>query len=120
MFLIKPFIDNMADAYSWADVIVCRAGALTVTEVQNVGLAAIFVPLPHAVDDHQTANARSLAIEDAAYLIPQSKLTPEYLAQTLLDLDREKCKKMAEKGKALANPDSTRVTADFIWNQITK
>ena len=117
---VKPFIDDMADAYAWADVIVCRAGALTVTEVQNVGLAAIFVPLPHAVDDHQTANARSLAIEDAAYLIPQSKLTPDYLAQTLLDLDREKCKKMAGKGKALANPGSTVMTADFIWNQITK
>ena len=117
---VKPFIDNMADAYAWADVIVCRAGALTVTEVQNVGLAAIFVPLPHAVDDHQTANARSLAIEDAAYLIPQNKLTPDYLAQTLLDLDREKCKSMAEKGKALANPGSTVMTADFIWEQIPK
>lgn len=116
---VKPFIEDMAKAYTWADVIVCRAGALTVTEIQNVGLAAIFVPLPHAVDDHQTANARSLAIEDAAYLIPQSKLTPEYLAQTLLDLDREKCKKMAEKGKALANPSSTVITADFIWNQIS-
>ncbi len=117
---VKPFIEDMAQAYAWADVILCRAGALTVTEVQNVGLAAIFVPLPHAVDDHQTANARSLAIEDAAYLIPQSKLTPEYLAETLLDLDREKCKTMAEKGKALANPGSTSVTADFIWNQVVK
>lgn len=117
---VKPFITDMAKAYAWADVIVCRAGALTVTEVQNVGLAAIFVPLPHAVDDHQTANARSLAIEDAAYSIPQVKLTPEYLAQTLLDLDREKCKKMAVKGKALANPQSTVITADIIWDQITK
>ena len=117
---VKPFIEDMAQAYAWADVILCRAGALTVTEVQNVGLAAIFVPLPHAVDDHQTANARSLAIEDAAYLIPQSKLTPDYLAETLLDLDREKCKTMAEKGKALANPGSTSVTADFIWNQVVK
>lgn len=114
---VKPFIDDMAAAYAWADVIVCRAGALTVTEIQNVGLSAIFVPLPHAVDDHQTANARSLAIEDAAYLIPQSKLTPEYLAQTLLDLDRKKCQSMAKKGKALANPGSTVVTADFVWEQ---
>lgn len=117
---VKPFITDMAKAYSWADVIVCRAGALTVTEVQNVGLAAIFVPLPHAVDDHQTANARSLAIEDAAYLIPQAKLTPEYMAQTLLDLDREKCKKMAENGKALANPKSTVITADIIWQEINR
>ncbi|WP_296403971.1 undecaprenyldiphospho-muramoylpentapeptide beta-N-acetylglucosaminyltransferase [Psychrobacter sp.] len=117
---INPFIEDMADAYAWADVIVCRAGALTVTEIQNVGLAAIFVPLPHAVDDHQTANARSLAIEDAAYMIPQNKFNPEYLSQTLLDLDREKCKKMAIKGKALANPDATVKTANFIWNEIVK
>lgn len=117
---VKPFIDDMAKAYAWADVIVCRAGALTVTEVQNVGLAAIFVPLPHAVDDHQTANARSLAIEDAAYLLPQSKLTPDHLAEILVDLDREKCQKMAMKGKALANPESTVMTADFVWSELFK
>nr|WP_261869006.1 glycosyltransferase [Psychrobacter sp. JCM 18901] len=59
----------MAAAYNWADIIVCRAGALTVTEIQNVGIAAIFVPLPHAVDDHQTANARTLTSHDAAILL---------------------------------------------------
>ncbi|PNK60241.1 undecaprenyldiphospho-muramoylpentapeptide beta-N-acetylglucosaminyltransferase [Psychrobacter sp. FDAARGOS_221] len=115
---VKPFIDDMAAAYAWADVIVCRAGALTVTEIQNVGLAAIFVPLPHAVDDHQTANARSLAVEGAAYLVAQSKLSAEYLAEILLELDRAKCQDMAIKGRALANPESTEVTADFIWSQL--
>lgn len=113
---IMPFIDNMAEAYAWADVIVCRAGALTVTEIQNVGLAAIFVPLPHAVDDHQTANARSLADEDAAYLIPQSQLTADVLAQILSDLNREKCLDMAKKGKSLANPTSTIMATDYIWS----
>lgn len=115
---LMPFIDDMAKAYAWADIIVCRAGALTVTEIQNVGLAAIFVPLPHAVDDHQTANARSLAVEDAAYLIPQSKFTAEHLSEILVDLDREKCQNMAIKGKTLANPDSTVMTADIIWSEL--
>ncbi|WP_019671730.1 undecaprenyldiphospho-muramoylpentapeptide beta-N-acetylglucosaminyltransferase [Psychrobacter lutiphocae] len=115
---VMPFIDDMAAAYTWADVIVCRAGALTVTEIQNVGLAAIFVPLPHAVDDHQTANARSLAVEGAAYLVAQSKLSAEYLAEILLDLDRSKCQAMAQKGRALANPKATVVTADLIWSQL--
>lgn len=115
---VNPFIDDMAQAYAWADVIVCRAGALTVTEIQNVGLAAIFVPLPHAVDDHQTANARSLAMEDAAYLLPQSKLSAEHLAEILNDLDREKCQTMAKKGRAIAHPGSTMMTAEIIWSHI--
>lgn len=112
---VMPFIDDMAAAYAWADVIVCRAGALTVTEIQNVGLPAIFVPLPHAVDDHQTANARYLADADAAYLIPQKQLTAETLKDKLLTLTQEKCLKMAQKGRSQANPQSTKMTADIIW-----
>ena len=111
---IMPFIEDMAEAYAWADLIVCRAGALTVTEIQNVGLAAMFVPLPHAVDDHQTANARFLAVEDAAYLVPQSKFNAEYLKEILLGLDRSKCLEMAKKGKATAVPGATMRAANEI------
>lgn len=113
---VMPFIDDMADAYAWADVVLCRAGALTVSEIENVGVAAIFVPLPHAVDDHQTANAQQLAGADAAYLLPQSKLTADYLAEILKDLNREKCKEMAEKGKKLASTGSTVINANYIWS----
>ncbi len=111
---IMPFIDNMAKEFAWADVIVCRAGALTVSEVQNVGLPAIFVPLPHAVDDHQTANARHLSEVGASILLPQSELTAESLKDKLSSLDREVCLQMATKGKAQANPQSTKMVADIV------
>lgn len=96
-FTVQPFIDDMAAAYNWADVIVCRAGALTVTEIQNVGIAAIFVPLPHAVDDHQTANARTLTAHDAAILLPQSELTPQRLSSEIMALNRRTCLAMAKR-----------------------
>lgn len=83
------FIDDMAAAYAWADVVICRAGASTVAEIAAGGIAAGFVPFPHAVDDHQTANARVLSDRDAAWLLPQSDLTPESLAQWLTGLDRK-------------------------------
>ena len=114
-FTVQPFIDDMAAAYNWADIIVCRAGALTVTEIQNVGIAAIFVPLPHAVDDHQTANARTLTSHDAAILLPQSELTPQRLSDELVALDRRICLEMAKKGHALANRSASKQVADIIW-----
>lgn len=115
---VQPFIDDMAAAYNWADVIVCRAGALTVTEIQNVGIAAIFVPLPHAVDDHQTANAKTLTDNDAAILLPQSELTPKRLSETLIALNRPACKFMAQKAHDLANRSSTMTVSDIIWQSI--
>ncbi len=111
---VMPFIEDMAKQFAWADVIVCRAGALTVTEIQNVGLPAIFVPLPHAVDDHQTANARYLSDVGASILLPQSQLTAESLKEKLLSLDRKTCLQMAIQGKAQANPQSTKLVADVI------
>jgi UDP-N-acetylglucosamine--N-acetylmuramyl-(pentapeptide) pyrophosphoryl-undecaprenol N-acetylglucosamine transferase len=72
---VSEFIKDMADAYAWADLVVCRAGALTVSEVAAAGVAAIFVPLPHAVDDHQTRNALTLVDGGAAEFLPQSELT---------------------------------------------
>lgn len=117
-FTVQPFIDDMAAAYNWADIVVCRAGALTVTETQNVGIAAIFVPLPSAVDDHQTANARTLTLHKAAILLPQSELTPKSLSDELALLDRPACLEMAKKGHALANRHSCEQVADIIWQTL--
>ena len=117
-FMVQPFIDDMAAAYNWADIIVCRAGALTVTEIQNVGIAAIFVPLPSAVDDHQTANARTLTLHKAAVLLPQSELTPKRLSDELSLLDRPACLEMARKGHALANRQACQQVADIIWQTL--
>lgn len=117
-YQVQSFIDDMAEAYKWADVVVCRAGALTVTEVQNVGIAAIFVPLPHAVDDHQTANARTLTSHDAAVLLPQSELTPQRLSTQLAALDRGACLQMAIKAHALANRGASKQVADIIWQTL--
>ncbi len=117
-FTVQPFIEDMAAAYKWADIIVCRAGALTVTEIQNVGIAAIFVPLPHAVDDHQTANARTLTSQGAAILLPQTELTPSRLRDELAKLDRHRCLEMAQKGHALANRSASKQVADIIWQTL--
>ncbi|WP_350560067.1 undecaprenyldiphospho-muramoylpentapeptide beta-N-acetylglucosaminyltransferase [Psychrobacter sp. CAL346-MNA-CIBAN-0220] len=115
---VQPFINDMAAAYNWADIIVCRAGALTVTEIQNVGIAAIFVPLPSAVDDHQTANARTLTLHDAAILLPQTELTPKRLSDELVALNRHDCLEMAKKGHALANRSASQQVADLIWQTL--
>lgn len=116
---VQPFIDDMAAAYNWADIIVCRAGALTVTEIQNVGIAAIFVPLPSAVDDHQTANARTLTVHEAAILLPQNELTPKRLSDELNALDRPCCLEMAKKGHALANRSASEQVANIIWQTLS-
>jgi UDP-N-acetylglucosamine:LPS N-acetylglucosamine transferase len=71
------FIEDMAGAYDWADLVICRAGALTVAELAAAGVASLLVPFPHAVDDHQTSNARFLSSAGAAILLPQDQLTPE-------------------------------------------
>ena len=115
---VQPFISDMAAAYHWADIVVCRAGALTVTEIQNVGIAAILVPLPHAVDDHQTANARTLTEHGAGVLLPQTELTPERLSKELSALDRSSCLAMAKKGHALANRHASQQVADIIWQAL--
>ncbi len=85
---LTPFIDNTAQAFADADLVICRAGASTVTEIAAVGAAALFVPFPFAVDDHQTTNAQFLADQNAAWLVPQAQLTPGYLADMLQKLER--------------------------------
>ncbi len=112
---VLAFIDDMAKAYAWADVVLCRAGALTVSEIACVGVPAIFVPLPTAVDDHQTANAKSLTDKNAGILLPQSELTGERLAQILSSLDPQQRKILASNAYACANKNSTNVIADMIY-----
>ncbi|MCG7200954.1 undecaprenyldiphospho-muramoylpentapeptide beta-N-acetylglucosaminyltransferase [Marinobacter pelagius] len=112
---IEPFIRDMAEAYSWADVVICRSGALTVSELCAAGIGAILVPFPHAVDDHQTANARQMVDAKAAVLIPQPKLTPSVLAETLQDLakDRTRVMNMAKAARTLARPDATERVVNY-------
>lgn len=105
------FIDDMASAYAGADVVLCRAGALTVSELAAAGVAGILVPFPHAVDDHQSANARHLALAGAAIHLPQSELTPERLAGLIGELSREQLSDMAQKARAQALPDATQAVA---------
>ena len=106
---VRPFIENMAQAYSDADLIICRAGALTVTEIATAGVAAVFVPLPSAVDDHQTANAKFLANIGAAKICPQTSMTPESLKELLLPLmNRQLLSEMAVKARQQAQPDATQ------------
>lgn len=113
---LVPFIDDMASAYAAADLVICRSGAMTVSEIAAVGVAALFVPFPFAVDDHQTTNAAFLANEGAAHLIQQRDLSAEKLAGWLRDQTRETLSQMAVKARALAKPDATervgRVCAD--------
>lgn len=119
----EPFIDDMAAAYAWADVVLCRAGALTVAELSAAGVGAILVPLPHAIDDHQTYNARWLSEQNAGVLIPQNELSAEYLASVLRDLSAKPQELLAwaHNARALAKPDAAqRVAAACLegigWN----
>ena len=111
---VSEFIKDMADAYAWADLVVCRAGALTVSEVAAAGVAAIFVPLPHAVDDHQTRNALTLVDGGAAEFLPQSELTPAALAARLSWLAgrRETLLNMAQAARRVAIIDAAERVAD--------
>jgi len=112
---LLPFIEDMAEVYSWADLVVCRAGALTVAELCAAGLPALFVPYPAAVDDHQTANARPMEAVGAAEIIPESELTPELLAGQLREWlqSRTKLLQRAESARSLATPNSLRRIAEL-------
>lgn len=111
---LSEFIDDMADAFAWADLVICRSGASTVSEVAAAGVAAIFIPLPTAVDDHQTHNARWLADQDAALLLPQSSLNADALrARAAVITDRHALMQMAERARAMALPGSAVTVADI-------
>lgn len=108
---LVAFIDDMAARYAAADLVICRAGAMTIAELSAGGLASVLVPFPFAVDDHQTANARFLADQGAAILLPQKELTPQRLASVIGSLDRARLLEMARKARALGKPDAARVVA---------
>lgn len=112
---VAPFIKDMAQAYGWADLVVCRAGALTVSELAAAGLPSMLVPLPHAIDDHQTHNANYLAREGAAFLMPQATTGAAELAERLNEvlMQPEKLNTMASTARRLAKPDATRTVVDI-------
>ena len=103
---VRPFIEDMSEAYAWADLVICRAGALTISELAAAGVAAVLVPFPNAVDDHQAYNAQYLVREGAAVLISDRELTAERLASELerLCAGRGKLLAMAERARLLAKP----------------
>ena len=109
---LVAFIDDMARRYAEADLVICRAGAVTIAELSAGGMPSILVPFPHAVDDHQTANAKFLADHGAAILIQQRELSPRKIADLIGSLDRAKLLEMARKARALGKPDAARVVAE--------
>ena len=109
---LVEFIDDMAACYAESDLVLCRAGALTIAELSVVGVASVLVPFPYAVDDHQTSNAKFLSENHAAILLPQEKMMPQSLKQILLDSTREKLLAMAKSARALAKTDATKIVAE--------
>ncbi|MGA8259072.1 MAG: undecaprenyldiphospho-muramoylpentapeptide beta-N-acetylglucosaminyltransferase [Arenicellales bacterium] len=109
---VADFIEDMASAYAWADLVICRAGAMTVAEICASGSAAVFVPFPAAVEDHQTANARWMCERKAAWIWPEEALGPETLSAFFGALSRAEIGERAAKARGLAVPDSTRRVGD--------
>jgi len=112
---VRAYLDDMCEAYNWADLVLCRAGAITVAELANAGLASILVPYPHAVDDHQTGNAAWLCDNGAAEMIADTSLNADWLAGRLQAYkdDRKQLLQMADNARALARPDAARRVADI-------
>lgn len=111
---MDPFLENISDAYLWADLVICRAGALTVAELAAVGVASILVPFPSAVDDHQTSNALYLVKAGAALLIPEIELSEKKLLACLVEFqqNRHKIIKMAQAARQLACVDAAQTVAE--------
>lgn len=112
---VLAFIEDMADAYGWADLVICRAGALTISEIAAAGIGSILIPYPYAVDDHQTYNAKFLTHNNAAILIPETEFSEEKIYSYLEDLlnNPKKLLEMAEKAKELAKIDSAEQAAEY-------
>jgi len=111
---VSPFIDDMAAAYGWADLALCRAGALTVSELAAAGLGALLVPFAAAVDDHQTRNAAFLADAGAAVMLPEAQLTVPSLSSSLAALlcDRGRLLDMAKRARERAKTNAAEAVAD--------
>ena len=117
---VLQFIDDITYEYEQAHLIICRAGATTVSELTSFGIAAIFIPLLSAVDDHQTINVQQLVSIGAAIMLPQSELSVNALSHIINELTIEKCKIMAMKTKLLGFPDSTQKIVDIIKTNLIK
>jgi UDP-N-acetylglucosamine--N-acetylmuramyl-(pentapeptide) pyrophosphoryl-undecaprenol N-acetylglucosamine transferase len=115
---VVPYIEDMAAAYRWADLVLCRAGAMTLAEIACAGLPAILVPLPHAIDDHQNKNAQSFVQHGAALLLPQHTMTADQLVMLLSSLmvDRTRLQSLAQHARALAKPAAAQQVADICLN----
>lgn len=112
---VSDFIDDMAQAYQWANLVICRAGALTVSEVAALGIPAIFIPLPYAVDDHQTKNAQALSDQGAAIVMAQSTMSPQSLSETVKSMSQcGELEKMHQASESLAKIDATEQVASVI------
>ena len=112
---VREFIDDMAEVYRWADVIICRSGAMTVAEIAAVGVASILIPYPAAVDDHQTANGNFLVKAKAAVMIQEQDITSIGLADQFQNFSREKLKSMAVNARQVSKRDATeRVVAELV------
>ncbi len=119
---VNAFVEDMAEAYSWADLVICRAGALTIAELAVAGVGAILVPYPHAVDDHQTRNARYLSDSGAALLLPQPELSADGLVTRLRPLlqDRRKVLDMALAARRQGHPGATSAVADVCQQVVSQ
>ncbi len=119
---VEPFIEQMAAAYCWADLIVCRAGAMTVSELAQTGVPSILIPFPHAVDDHQTANAQFLVDEQAAILLPQTELSAEKLAVMIDELidNPKRLQTMADAALRCAKPNAVLEVVNQCLQQTKK
>ncbi|SMM98604.1 UDP-N-acetylglucosamine--N-acetylmuramyl-(pentapeptide) pyrophosphoryl-undecaprenol N-acetylglucosamine transferase [uncultured Candidatus Thioglobus sp.] len=111
---VSAFIEDMAAAYAWADIVLCRAGAMTVSELMLSATPSILIPLPYAIDNHQFHNAKILADNKAGILIEQKHLTLKLLEKTLLDIDHSKIKTLSTNAKKLAKPDAAAVISDYL------
>ncbi|MCI0653335.1 MAG: undecaprenyldiphospho-muramoylpentapeptide beta-N-acetylglucosaminyltransferase [Methylococcaceae bacterium] len=118
---VTAFVDDMAQAYQWADLVICRAGAMTISELAIAGLPAILVPFPYAIDDHQTRNAHYLVDARAAVLVPESDNLETDLANALYLLldDPDRIRSMARAASRLAKPDAARAVADYCIGEAT-
>jgi len=114
-----PFIDDMASELAQADLLICRAGAMTVAEVAAAGVAALFVPLPNAIDDHQAANARYLSDKNAAWLKPQNQFSAAWLADWLAGLTRQQLSAVAVAARTFARAEAAERIADVCEQSAT-
>lgn len=119
---VRAFIEDMAEAYRWADLAICRAGAMTISELTAMGVPAVLVPFPHAIDDHQTRNAHVMTDSSAAVLLPQSELNPAVLADALRGLIGQPARlaEMARHARALGRADATQTVADICLQEAAK